>query len=120
MQQSYVMTSDDLEKYFVGFAQKLAHASGAAHLAELAGTAQAIPESSLADLTAKAARLDHAIVASVLAVRAREIAVDGLTYDSATDFVRALDAELQVYIDEPEVTAAALVELERRERGVVH
>ncbi|WP_225706112.1 hypothetical protein [Bradyrhizobium cenepequi] len=50
-------------------------------------------------------------------VRAREIAVDGLTYDDATDFVRALDAELQSYISEPEVTAAALVELQRIERA---
>jgi hypothetical protein len=117
---SHIITSTDLDRYFTGFAQSLAHAPGAAHLAELAATAKAIPESILADLTAKAARLDHAIVASVLAVRAREIAVDALRYDDATDFARALDAELQVYIDEPEVTAAALAELERRERGSVH
>lgn len=120
MQPPYTITTTDLERYFLHFAESLAHAPGAAHLAELAATSKAIPGSLLADLTTKAARLDHAIVASVLAVRAREIAVDGLRYDNATDFARALDAELQVYLDEPQVTAAALVELERRERGSVH
>jgi hypothetical protein len=43
-----------------------------------------------------------------------------LRYDDATDFVRTLDAELQGYLDEPEVMAAALVELVRRERGSLH
>jgi hypothetical protein len=62
MQQSYVMTSDDLEKYFVGFAQKLAHSSGALHLVELTATAQAMPESLLAGLTAKMAQLDPRVV----------------------------------------------------------
>ena len=55
-----------------------------------------------------------------LAVRAREVAIDGQRYDDATDFVRALDAELRGYLDEPEVMAAALAELERRERGSLH
>ena len=55
-----------------------------------------------------------------MSIRAREIANDGLRYDSATDFARALDAELQGYLDEPEVMAGALVEMERRERGSLH
>jgi hypothetical protein len=55
-----------------------------------------------------------------LAVRAREVAIDGLRYDDATDFARALDAELAGYLAEPEVMAAALDELERRERGSMH
>jgi hypothetical protein len=53
-------------------------------------------------------------------MRAREVAIDGLRYDDATDFVRTLDAELQGFLDEPEVMAAALIEMERRERGTVH
>jgi hypothetical protein len=46
-------------------------------------------------------------------VRAREVAIDGLRYDDATDFV-------QGFLDEPEVMAEALAELERRERGSLH
>jgi hypothetical protein len=118
--QTYTLTPTDLERYFAGFAQGLAHAPGAAHLTELAATAKAIPESLLADLTAKMAQLDPAIIASVLAVRAREIAFDGLRYDDPTDFARALDAELRSFLAEPEVMAEALAELERRERGSLH
>lgn len=118
--QTYVITPTDLEKYFTGFAQSLAHALGAAHLTELAATAKAIPESILADLTAKLAQIDPRAVSSTLAVRAREVAFDGLRYDDATDFVRALDGELQGYLDQPMVMAEALAELERRERGSLH
>src|SRR6476620_5493898 len=83
------------------FAGKLVDAPEAAHLAELAATTYAIPEPLLAALTAKLAALDPRAVSSTLAVRAREVAIDGLRYDDATDFVRALDAELQGYIDQP-------------------
>ena len=74
----------------------------------------------LADLTAKLAELDPRAVASTMSVRAREIAFDGLRYDDACAFARALDAELQSYIDEPKVLAAALIEMERRERASLH
>jgi hypothetical protein len=50
--QTYVITATDLQRYFTGFSQRLAHAPGAAHLVTLAKTAKAIPESILADLTA--------------------------------------------------------------------
>ncbi|MCC8940317.1 hypothetical protein H8A99_28620 [Bradyrhizobium sp. Arg68] len=53
-----------------------------------------------------------------MAVRAREVAVDGLRYDDATDFVRSLVGELQGYLDEPEVMA--LAELKHRERRATH
>jgi hypothetical protein len=118
--QTYALDPSLLEQYFLHFAVRLADASGAAHLADLAATSKAIPESLLADLAAKMAQLDPRAVSSTLAVRAREIAVDGLTYDDATDFARALDTELQGFLDEPEVTALALAELERRERGSLH
>jgi hypothetical protein len=73
----------------------------------------------LADLTAKMAVLDPRMVNSMLAACALEVAHDGLRYGSATDFARGLDADLQLYFDEPEVTAEALAELEWRERGTV-
>lgn len=114
------ITPTHIEQYFRGFAAALADAPHVAHLTALAVTATTIPASLLADLAGKFARLDQGVIASVLAVRAREIANDGLTYDDAADFVRTLDAELLTYISEPEVTAAALAEVERRERGTVH
>jgi hypothetical protein len=115
-QQPYIMNPKMFEQCFRLFAGKLPYASGAAHLAELAGTAKDIPESILAALAAKMAPLGLR-VNSTLTVRLREIAVDGRRYDDATDFVRALVAELQRYLDEPEITAAALAELERRLRA---
>jgi hypothetical protein len=115
-----IITPSDVARYLIGFAQRFADASNTDHLTELAVTASVIPGPLLADLSAKFAQLDPAIVASVLSVRAREIAVDGLRYDDATDFVRALEAELQRYLDEPEVTAAALAELQRVERASMH
>ncbi|MBR1204513.1 MULTISPECIES: hypothetical protein [unclassified Bradyrhizobium] len=86
----------------------------------LAAVSDAVPEPLLGDLAAKMAALDPDALASTLAVRAREVAADGLRYDDATDFVRALIGELQGYVDEPEVMAAALAELKRRERSSMH
>jgi hypothetical protein len=104
------------EQCFRFFAWKLPYARGAAHLTELAGAAKGIPESILAALTAKMPLLGPRVNAT-LTVRIREIAVDGRRYDDAIDFVRTLDAELQRYLDEPEITAAALAELEQRLRA---
>ncbi|WP_028352147.1 hypothetical protein [Bradyrhizobium sp. USDA 3256] len=108
-----------LERYFAGFAERPTDVSGSAHLIELAVTAKAAPEPLLRDLAAMLAALDSEAVASTLAVRAREVASDGLRCDDATDFVRSLVGELQGFLDEPEVMAAVLAELKRRERGTV-
>lgn len=62
--QTYTMAPADLEQYFDGFAQRLAHRPGAAHLSHPAKTAKAIPESILAHLTAKLSRRDPRAVAS--------------------------------------------------------
>jgi hypothetical protein len=86
---------------------------------ELAETAEAVPPPLLANLTALMAALDPDAVPSTLAA-CRKVANDGLRYDDATDFVRALCSELQTYADEPEVTAEALAELKRHERGTMH
>lgn len=54
--QTYTIAPADLEKYFDGFARRIAHRPGAAHLCHPAKTAKAIPESILAHLTAKLSR----------------------------------------------------------------
>jgi hypothetical protein len=82
--------------------------------------AKGIPEPLLFDLTEKVRALDPRAVGSTMAARAREIAEECVRWDDATDFVRALDAELQVFIDEPVATGLALAELERRERARMH
>jgi hypothetical protein len=60
--QTYILDPNLLEQYFAHFAGKLAHAPGAAHLAQLAETAKAIPAPLLVDLTAKLAQLDPRVV----------------------------------------------------------
>lgn len=118
--QTNTITPAFIEAYLAGFAERFADAPGAAHLSELTATVQGIPELLLSRLTAQMTALDPRAVSSTLAVRAREVAIDGLRYDDATDFVRALGSELQGFLDEPEVMVEALAELERRERGSVH
>jgi hypothetical protein len=67
----YTITAADLEKYFTGFATKLAHAPGALLHAERPATANAIPEPLLADLMVMTAQLDPRAVGSTMAARCR-------------------------------------------------
>jgi hypothetical protein len=104
------------EQCFRFFAWKLPYARGAAHLAELAGTAKVIPEPTLADLAAKMVRLGPVANATFTA-RLREIAVEGRRYEDAFDFVRSLAGDLQRHLDEPVIMAAALAALQKRLRA---
>ncbi|BBO06568.1 hypothetical protein SG09_59180 [Bradyrhizobium ottawaense] len=108
----YVTKPNLLEQHFLHFAGKLADAPGAAHLAELAQTAKAIPAPVLASLTAKMARLNPRAVNWTLATLAEEIADGCVHYGDATAFARALDRDL----DWPELLELASAEVERKER----
>ncbi len=118
--QPITLTVAHVERFLAGFAEHHADAPGAPHLVELAADAQAIPEPLLTDLAAAMSSLDPDAVASVLAVRAREVAYDGVVYRNASDFVRAVGAELHGYLNEPELTAQAVADLKRELRGVLH
>jgi hypothetical protein len=74
----------------------------------LAASSKAIPESILASLTTKMARLNPRAVNWTLATLADEIADGCAHYDDATSFARALDRDL----DWPELMALALAEVD--------
>lgn len=112
--QTYVMNPNLFEQYFLHFAGKLADAPGAAHLAQLAATAKAIPVPVLASLTAKMARLNPRAVNWTLATLAEEIGGGCAHYGDATGFARALDRDL----DWPELVELAVTEVERRGRSL--
>jgi hypothetical protein len=96
------------EKMFTHFAERLRDAPGAARLARLAKTARRIPEPLLADLTALVVQLDDVqLVGDDIGLHLIDVGYCDARCANAVDFVSALKARLERYVDNPRTANAA-------------